>query len=110
MYTLHVTARVKPGGEEQYETWKREQGKIQRRAPGFLKRLLLKDKQNPGTYCYISFWETEEQCRAFSSSADFVTTHTRIDPQAALSAPLDLSVCDVVLDEVVEGDLSPSTV
>lgn len=101
MYVFHVTARVAPGREAEYEAWKVEEGELQRRAPGFIKRLLLRDTEEPGLYYYISWWQTEEQCFAFAATPAFRALHARHDPGATFTQPMLRHQCEPVFDEVV---------
>lgn len=95
-----MTARVAPGREPEYEAWKIEEGDLQRRAAGFIKRLLLRDAEQAGLYYYISFWETEEQCFQFAATAEFKALHARHDPRATFTQPMVRHQCAVVFDEL----------
>jgi heme-degrading monooxygenase HmoA len=103
MYVFHVTARVAPGREAEYERWKVEEGEIQRIAPGFIKRLLVKDKVRPGVYHYISFWESSEECARFSSSDAFKSMHANHNPGETFTEPMERYDVDVIFDEVAES-------
>ena len=103
MYVFHVTARVVPGREAEYEDWKSEEGVSQRAAPGFIKRLLLRDQEEAGVYHYISFWDSEEQCYAFAAKPEFKALHARHDPAATFSQPMLRHACDVLFDEVADA-------
>lgn len=102
MFVFHVTARVAAGREAEYEKWKVEEGLIQRKAPGFIKRLLVKDRIRQGVYHYISFWESEELCARFSSSDAFRSMHVSHNPGETFTAPMERYQVDVIFDEVAE--------
>lgn len=102
MFVMHVKATVKPGGNAQYEGWKVAEGDLQRRAPGFIKRVMIHSTTRPDLYFYTSMWEQEEQARAFMRSAEFQALHATHAPRDVFEVPMEQDLCEVIFDEVAE--------
>jgi heme-degrading monooxygenase HmoA len=100
---MHVKATIKPGGNEQYEGWKIAEGTLQRKAPGFIKRIMVHSTTNPQHYFYTSWWETAEQASAFMNSSEFQMLHKQHAPRDVFEEPMVHDVCEVIFDELAEA-------
>ncbi len=97
-WQFHVTVEAQPGHEAIYERWKVEEGERQRFTPGFRRRLLLRSDDRPQLFFYQSFWDSEEQARAFGSTPAFQALMREIDPNGAMVRPQLLEECDLRFD------------
>lgn len=97
-WQFHVTVEARPGHEAVYERWKIEEGERQRVTPGFRRRLLLRSHDRPHLFFYQSFWDSQEQARAFGSTPEFHALMREIDPQGAMAHPQLLEECALRLD------------
>lgn len=63
MYVIHSHLKLDSADGEAFERTLVESRSEERiaAAPGFVRRLLLRDESHPGEYFYLSLWETEEQ-------------------------------------------------
>lgn len=100
MWILHVKATVKPGDEAQYERWKITEGEEQCKAPGFIKRTMVRSKDRKGIYFYQSAWETKEQAHEFMSSEHFKELYAKLRPDNTFEVPMERDECELVFDEV----------
>ena len=55
MYVFHSTVRVKPGRERDYEDFAHRYRDNADGVPGFVRRLMLKDREHPGNYFFMAF-------------------------------------------------------
>jgi heme-degrading monooxygenase HmoA len=102
MFIMHVQATVQAGGNAQYEGWKIAEGDLQRKAPGFIKRLMVHSQERPDTYFYLSWWETAEQASTFMNSPEFQALHARHAPRDVFERPMIRDLCDPTFDEAAE--------
>ena len=98
MYVFHSTVRIKPGREAEFEALAHQHKDNVRDAPGFLRRLLLKDKEHPGTYFFMAFWESFEHLQAFRDRGD-----TRAMVSTIIAADMDEAAVDRVECEIVQA-------
>jgi heme-degrading monooxygenase HmoA len=68
---LHVTFRIKPDGHDAFREWKRREGELQLSAPGFIKRSMSQDAEDPAVYYYVTYWTDEERRHAFAQTPAF---------------------------------------
>jgi heme-degrading monooxygenase HmoA len=71
MIGIHVEFQMQPGQGERLLEWKRREGELRRRAPGFLKRTLLRSREDPDRFFYQSCWRSHEAVLAFLHSPQF---------------------------------------
>lgn len=71
MVGVHVEFRLKPGTAPVFLEWKRREGELQVKAPGFIKRSLHRNADDPNIYYYISWWQTEDQMHGFAQTPGF---------------------------------------
>jgi heme-degrading monooxygenase HmoA len=99
MYALHLTITVKPGREREYEQWKIAQSELITRAPGFVKRMVLRDVDEPRVYFYVTFWESQETLQAFDQSAELAELLRQYQPKLTYANPHERHQVEVVVDE-----------
>ena len=100
MYVLHAKFVINEGEEAAYERWKTDQAQIQLRAAGFVKRLVLRDRDNRGVYYYLTFWQSEEHMRAFSEGGELdamLDAYGR--PASTFAVPGEFARVEVLADE-----------
>jgi heme-degrading monooxygenase HmoA len=96
MYVFHSTINVKPGCEAEWESGYQPGSHPILKAPGFLRRMKLKDKENPGRYFYISVWETFEHLQAYRAT-DNVKAHVKdLSGRNLFSSPIERVECELV--------------
>ena len=105
MYLFHSTVRVKLGRESEFEQSGRDTEAEIAGAPGFVRRLLLKDMQNRGKYFYISMWESFDHIQDYRAQE---TTKARVN-KTNDSEIMDGSVERVECELVSFIDLTPVT-
>ena len=71
MVGMHVRFEMKPGMEQVLLDWKKAEGVLQVQTPGFIKRSMTRDIENPNVFYYVSFWRTREQMLGFLHSPHF---------------------------------------
>jgi heme-degrading monooxygenase HmoA len=71
MHGLHVEFVIKPGREADFLEWKRREGELQRKTPGFIKRSMCRSVENPRVFYYTTWWQSAEAMHAFSQSPEF---------------------------------------
>jgi quinol monooxygenase YgiN len=71
MHGLHVQFTIKPGREADFLEWKRREGELQRKAPGFIKRSMSRSLENPRVFYYTTWWRSAEEMHAFSQTPEF---------------------------------------
>jgi heme-degrading monooxygenase HmoA len=71
MIGLHVEFTIKPGMEQNFLEWKRREGELQVKTPGFIKRSMSRSVENPQKFYYSTWWQSEEQMHAFSQTPEF---------------------------------------
>ncbi|MCS6801511.1 MAG: antibiotic biosynthesis monooxygenase [Chloroflexota bacterium] len=98
MYVVYVEVIDKSDDGGAWERWKRREGAMMHRAPGWRKRLLLRSKEEPRRFHYITFWETAEQAIAFSTSEEFKQAAAALGI-TDLVTRIRFEECDVILDE-----------
>ena len=106
MFVFHVTVELKPGGEAAYEAWKIAEGELQGVAPGFIKRMLLKDEVRERVYHYVSCWTSDEARLAFQDSGPLQAMLEAHNPSATYATAPAYAPCRVVVDQVAR--LSPA--
>lgn len=136
LVAFHATATVHADQESRFVEWKRREGDVQHVAPGFVKRLVLKDLGQPRRYYYMSFWDREDALADLQRNPAFVSLSAEygvplytpsqrdghapsesqariIDQQTAahplLAAPIERFRVDVLIDEVGTATASATT-
>lgn len=106
MLGVHVEFVCKPGKEDLLLAWKTLEGTEQRRTPGFLKRSLHQNVEQPNVFYYLSYWETQAQMESFAAGEWFKTAAASIN-----RAPGDYTATLVHVTEVINetSDLSPAS-
>lgn len=69
---FHATADVRLDQEARFVEWKKREGDIQAVAPGFVKRVVLKDLGTTGRYYYMSFWDRDDALALLQKNDAFV--------------------------------------
>ena len=95
MYIFHSTVYVTPGHEEEFENRFQPGTHDILKAPGFLRRMQLRDEENPGRYFYISIWESFAHLEAYRAT-DAVQQQVGGLPADMFSAPVDRVECSLV--------------
>ena len=72
LVAFHATVQVRSDQETRFVEWKRREGVVQADAPGFKKRLVLKDLGHAGRYYYMSFWDREDALALLQQNPAFV--------------------------------------
>lgn len=72
-YGVHVEFVVVPEREADFLDWKRREGEIQDRSPGFIKRSMSQNIEKPAIYYFTCYWESEDHWKAFTETDDFKT-------------------------------------
>jgi heme-degrading monooxygenase HmoA len=71
MYVIHATWDVPANEVEAFLAWKRIEGAMQERMPGFVGRTLYQNLDNPGRYVYLALWESDAHARAYGADPAF---------------------------------------
>src|SRR5262245_2710119 len=71
MIGVHVAFTIPAASTGTFRAWKEAEGVLQRQTPGFIKRSCHQSVEQPDTYYYVSYWETQEQMEAFGASPEF---------------------------------------
>ena len=94
MYIFHSTIDVAPGYEDELEKSYNPGAHPILKAPGFLRRMKLKDKEHPGRYFYISVWESLADLENYRSTEE-VRKH--VEKLSALNVlKIDRVECELV--------------
>ncbi len=96
MYVFHSTILVRPGMEAAWEADYDAGTHAILKAPGFLRRMKLRDKENPGRYFYISIWESFAHLQAYRDTADVKALVKSMANKDLLAAPIERVECDLV--------------
>ncbi len=51
--------------------WRLKEGELARKQPGFIKRSMTRDTENPNVFHYLTFWESIEHIEAFTATPEF---------------------------------------
>jgi heme-degrading monooxygenase HmoA len=102
VYLFHSTLRAKPGKADAYQerTISSTLGILD--APGFVRRILLRSKQDSDVFFYMSFWDTKEQLLAFRQS-DFVAKWKEGRTLEDLAESVEQIECELVVDETASS-------
>ncbi len=103
MYVFHSTVRLKPGNDARFLAMGATGGSGPEpilSAPGFIKRLLLRDKEHAGVYFYMSFWESFGHLEAYRATEAVRATVSAVGGADLFAAPLERVECEVVHDDV----------
>ncbi|GIW05471.1 MAG: hypothetical protein KatS3mg060_0276 [Dehalococcoidia bacterium] len=71
MYGVHVEFTIHPGKEADFLEWKRREGELQHRSPGFIKRAMTRDLELPNVFYFVCFWESKAHHTAFTEDPEF---------------------------------------
>jgi heme-degrading monooxygenase HmoA len=105
MYVFHSTVTVKEGNEPLFERGHRSSDDAIFQAPGFIKRMLLKDLEHRGVYFYISIWASFECLQRYRASAAVVQKVKEIAQADIFAAPIVRVECAIIEDRAA----SPSS-
>ena len=94
MHVFHSAVMVKPGREAEYDALAHRYRDNVKSAPGFLRRLLLKDKETPGRYFFMAFWESFEQLRAFREAEATRATVGELDAADLIAGAVGRVECE----------------
>jgi heme-degrading monooxygenase HmoA len=98
MITVSNRIPVRPEFAEAFENRFRERLGLVDQMPGFLAYRLLRPSKPEHPYVVLTFWESEEHFRAWTSSAEFREQHKQertLGPEA-FAGPVQLEVHQVV--------------
>jgi heme-degrading monooxygenase HmoA len=71
VYGVHVEFIIHPGLEGDFLEWKRREGELHARSPGFVKRSMTRDLEKPNVFYFVCFWETQDHHIAFTKDPEF---------------------------------------
>ncbi len=100
MYVFHSTVRVKTGREADFISSNQGARDPILSAPGFVKRLLLRDKEHPGTFFYMSFWRAFEDLEAYRATQVVKDRVSQLKDLDLFAAPIDRVECEIITDDV----------
>lgn len=103
MYAFHSTVRLKPGMEESFLSHTKGAADPILNAPGFVRRLLLRDRTNPGTFYYVSIWESFDALEAYRATEAVRSTVRDLGASAPFAAPIERVECEVILSDGAGG-------
>lgn len=95
MIGLHVEFEMKPGTEHVLLEWKAREGALQRRTPGFIKRSMSRNAEQPTIFYYVSYWRTKEQMLGFLHSPQFEQVITSVGVRDAIARRERASITEV---------------
>lgn len=98
MFLFHATVHALPGKGAEYEARTIGSADAVARAPGFLRRLLLKDSEHDDVYFYISMWETEDDLERYRST-EYVAGMRERASLGVLTTGVDRVRCELLLDQ-----------
>ncbi|GIW06282.1 MAG: hypothetical protein KatS3mg060_1087 [Dehalococcoidia bacterium] len=98
MYVVYVEVIDNSEGESTWERWKRQEGAMMRSAPGWIKRILLRSKEDPRRFHYVTWWETADQAIAFSNTREFRDAANALGVTDVVTR-VRFDECEVILDE-----------
>lgn len=98
MYVVYVEVLDQSEDGSTWERWKRQEGAMMRQQPGWIKRLLLRSKNDPRRFHYVTFWEKAEQAIAFSNTPEFKEAAAALGVTDVVTR-LRFEECEVILDE-----------
>jgi heme-degrading monooxygenase HmoA len=67
-------------------------------APGYVGRQLLKDRDHPGRYFYLSYWASFEALTACRASESSKAKALEMNAAQIFAAPIDLVECELCYD------------
>lgn len=65
--------------------------------PGFIRNIMLRPIQGE-FFIVLTFWESEEQFRAWTKSEAFKEAHSRVPPEGMFKGHAELEIHEVALD------------
>ena len=65
--------------------------------PGFIRNMVLRPVKGE-CFIVLTFWETEEQFRAWTESDAFKEAHSRVPPEGMFKGHAELEIHEVALD------------
>ena len=98
MFVFHATVQAKPGMAEAYAERTIGASDAVTRAPGFIRRLLLRDREHDGVFFYISMWESEDHLQRYRDG-EFVAEMRERASLTVLTECVSRVVCDVLVEE-----------
>ena len=99
MYIFMAKSQVDISDIDYFEEDQKQRSKSLLAAPGFVQRLVLKDNDNPGTYFYISGWESIESHRGFKADPDVKAWERSLAARKVGFTELERFDCSVVVDD-----------
>ena len=85
MVGAFITQTIKPGMEYTFLEWRRREGELARKTPGFIKRFMTRSVENPNVFFYTTFWETEAQIEAFTQTPEFAKARDEVGIRAVMA-------------------------
>jgi heme-degrading monooxygenase HmoA len=101
VYVVYVEVEDRSEGDSTWERWKRHEGALMRSTPGWIKRMLLRSKEDPRRFHYVTMWETAEQAIAFSNTPEFKEAAASFGVGDVVTR-VRFEECDLILDEEAE--------
>ena len=101
MYLFHLTVHVQPSKAESFIRLHGEITTAIRQSPGFLRRILLRDKEHAGTFFYISVWQSLADLDAYRASPACKLWAATLEAADVFAAPPARVECDMIYDDVV---------
>ncbi len=104
MIGAHITQTIDPALIDKYLEWRQREGELAKRTPGFIKRSMTRDLEQPNVFYYVTFWESKEHIDAFTAQPEFkqLVAETGIGEVMASSTTVRNWVSEV-FDDAVAG-------
>ena len=103
MYIFMAKSEVALEDLDVFERDQKERSAQLLKAKGFIQRMVLKDKDRPGIYFYISAWESVEDHRGFKVDPDVKAWEGGLKAKGANFAELERADCAIVVQDRAEG-------
>lgn len=102
MITVANRIQVNPEFAEQFEERFRNRAHQVDQMKGFIRNLVLRPGKAGDPYVVLTFWETQEDFKAWTESDAFKQGHARSGtlPREAFSGPNQLEIHEVLLDSL----------
>lgn len=71
MIGAFITQTVPDDVIDVYLNWREKEGELARRTPGFIKRMLVRNEENPNVFYYTTFWESKEAIHDLNQLPEF---------------------------------------
>ena len=102
MIVVQNRVPVAEGREEAFvERFRTRKGLVDDQ-PGFIRNMVLRPIKGD-TFIVLTFWESEEQFRAWTQSDAFKQAHSRVPPKGMFRGQSELEIHEIVLDTQEES-------